>query len=162
MSARRQRQGGVCFRSAGLTSWKQDSAACLYYMTEQSINQAVSWPGIQPEKPLSSKLVCDACNSSLPLSCSCHWCGFTYEQSRDFTRDRKSALCPLLPNPWPIAFGYYLLAPACTAGMRFILSTLATFLSLVIQGKVCWPGSMATLSFTKHNVSKKMHLLATL
>lgn len=140
---------GVCFRSAGLTSWTQDSASWLYYITEQSINQSVGWLSIQPESHWARGMfvMSETFPSSLVLSCSCHWFSLTDEQSRDFTQDRKSALCPLLPNPWPMGFSYYLLAPACTAGMWFILRSLATFLSLVMQGKVCWPGSMAALTF---------------
>lgn len=149
VSARNPRQRGVCFRSAGLTSWAQDSTSCLYYMTEQSINQSVSWPGIQPESlwVRGTFVMSETFPSSVVLSCSCHWRSLADEQSRDFTQDRKSALCPVLPNPWPMGFSYYLLAPACTAGMWLILRSLVTFLSLVIQGKVCWPGNTAALTF---------------
>lgn len=106
VSARNQRQRGICFRSAGLTSWAQNSTSCLYYMTEQFINQSVSWPGIQPESlwVRGTFVMSETFPSSLVLSCSCHWHGLTDEQSRDFTQDRKSALRPLLPNPWPMGF----------------------------------------------------------
>lgn len=112
----------------------------------QSVRQ-LTWHSTR--KARSVRRVCDVWNISLfPCSpCSCPWCGFTHEQSRDFTQDRKSAWCPLLPNPSPMGFSYYLLAPAYTAGMWFILRSLATFLSLVTQGKVCWPGRTAALTF---------------
>lgn len=61
VSARNPRQRGVCFRSAGLTSWAQDSTSCLYYCT---------WPNnpsISPSADLAFNPKASECEARL-------WC----------------------------------------------------------------------------------------